>query len=263
MRIIFVLLVIIPFYGLSQINQTDPNGLRQGFWQKMQENGKLLYEGNFKDGKPVGEWKRYHPGGALKAFIVYHADTAKTQLFDETGKKIAEGDYINQKKEGEWIYFSDNQIISTEEFWGGQKNGLAKTFYKSGELMETCEWKDNQKSGTYQLFFQTGEPYLQCKMENNKRHGLCLVRFKNGLNELEAEYKNGLRHGEWKYYNEKGEFLYTLFYDSSKLLNPETLDSIENAQFKALEKNKQTLIDPEKYMDNPSEYMLKMKIYKE
>ncbi len=56
MRILVILFLLVPMFSFSQLNQTDTNGLRQGKWQKKQANGRLMYEGEFKDDKPVGEW---------------------------------------------------------------------------------------------------------------------------------------------------------------------------------------------------------------
>lgn len=258
--LIFLLFITFELFG--QNNQTDSNGLCQGLWKKQQSNGKLLYEGNFVDGKPIGEWKRYHEGGQLKALIIYSEDTAKTQLFDLYQKKEAEGIFINQKKEGTWTYFSNNNKISEENFTHGIKNGQSKKYYDTGEVLEMADWKNGIQEGNYQILFKTGEPYLQCKMANNQRNGLCLIYFQSGRQELVANYKNSLRHGEWKYYNEKGEYLYSLNYNEGKLLNPEVRDSIDNIVIQNLEKRKGTILDPEKFMEDPSEYMLKMKIYK-
>lgn len=244
------------------MNQTDANGMRQGLWQKKQANGRLIYEGHFKDDKPVGEWKRYHPGGQLKALIVHSGDTAHTQLFDVWRKKVAEGNYVGRKKEGVWSYFKNNVKINEEEFVNGVKHGTARRFYDTGEVMEETGWKNGVKEGDYQVFFRNGDPYMQCKMANNMRNGLCLIYYENGNYELVAEYKNDLRHGEWKYYNEQGEYLYSLFYNEGQILNPHVRDSIDNLKMMELEKNKGAILDPEKFMEDPTEYMVKQKIYR-
>lgn len=262
MRILFVLLLFLPTFVFSQINQTDSKGLKQGLWQKKQTNGKLIYEGNFKDDKPVGEWKRFHPGGQIKALMTYKGDTAFTQLFDEWHKKEAEGMYVNQKKEGTWIYFSKGRKIQEENFLGGVKNGVSRKFYETGEVLEESDWKNGVQEGNYQVMYKNGQPYLQCKMANNLRNGLCIIYFQNGKQELIANYKNSLRHGEWKYNDENGNYKYSLFYNEGKLLNPQVRDSIDNEAMKNMEKNKGRIPDPEKFMQDPSEYMLKMKIYK-
>ncbi|GAB1450800.1 hypothetical protein MASR2M47_08560 [Draconibacterium sp.] len=89
------------------------------------------------------------------------------------------------------------------------------------------------------------------------RNGLCLTYFQNGRVELEANYKNGLHNGEWKYFDNDGKYLYSLFYNEGKLLNPNVRDSIANLQLQNMESGKDSLIDPEKYMQDPSEYMMK------
>ena len=77
---------------------------------------------------------------------------------------------------------------------------------------------------------------------------------------MEANYKNNLRHGEWKFYN-NGQYQYLLKYNEGEILNPEVRDSIANVKMQNIEKNKDTITDPEKFMEDPSEYMRKMKIY--
>lgn len=264
MRILVILFLVIPLFALSQINQTDGNGLRQGFWQKQQPNGRLMYEGNFKDGKPVGEWKRFHAGGQVKAIIKYQtdSDSAFTQLFDEWGKKVAEGMYLNEKKSGSWIYFSENRKVADEKFQDGDKHGKSHKYYETGEVWDETDWFQGKQEGNYRVFFKHGEPFFQCKMSNNQRNGLCMTYFQNGRVELEANYKNGLRHGEWKYFDEQGNYRYSLYYNEGKILNPNVRDSISNLQLQNMEIGKDSIPDPEKYMEDPTEYMIKMNIYK-
>jgi len=257
MRILFIFIFFIPLFAAAQLNQTDANGLRQGTWQKKQANGRLLYEGQFKDDKPIGEWKRYHPGGQLKALIEYHGDTAYTQLFDVWKNKVAEGAYVNERKEGLWKIFNQNRLVADETYVGGIKNGVAHRYYDTGEVMEETHWQNGEQNGDYKVFFKNGEPYLQCKMRDNMRDGLFLVYFENGRQEMVASYRNNLRDGDWKYYNREGDLRYTLQYDQGKILNPQVRDSVDNLQMQELEKNKDVLMDPEKFMEDPSEYMLK------
>ena len=98
-------------------------------------------------------------------------------------------------------------------------------------------------------------------MKDDQRHGLFLVFYENGQPEREASYKNGLRDGEWKFYDSEGNHQYSLFYNKGKILNPQVRDSIDNLKMQELEKNKDLLTDPEKFMDDPSEYMRKSKMF--
>lgn len=260
MRYLFIFLLIsVPLTIFSQVNQIDANGLRQGQWQKKYPDGTLIYKGEFKNDKPVGNWTRYYESGQVKAKIHYieSTDSAFVKFYDKRGNKISEGHYLNEQKEGKWTYFSDNRIISEENFVNGKKHGVSRKYYPSGEIFSETEWKNGKKEGKYEAFYKRGEPYMQCKYSNNMRNGLCLVRFKNGRIEMEANYLNNLRDGEWKFYNEEGDLLYTLQYDKGKLLNPEIRDSIDNLNMQQLEKNRHSIPDPEKFIQNPSEYIMK------
>ena len=261
MRKLIILLSFLPLFTLAQVNETDSDGLKQGLWEKKYPNGNLMYTGRFADDKPTGEWIRFHENGKIKAKICYNGDRASARLFDSQGKLIAQGIYMNQKKEGAWKYFNNDRLVSEENFINGLKSGICRTFYETGEILEESEWENGKQEGKYQLFYTNGKPYLQCKMTNGRRNGLCIISFPNGRQELVAAYKNNLRHGEWKYHNEQGDFLYTLVYQNGFLLNPEVRDSIENLQLQKLEKSKHTILDPEKFMENPTEYMTKLKIY--
>ncbi len=263
-KIKLLLFILLPIFVFSQgtINQTDSNGLRQGSWKKTYSNGKLRYEGQFKDNKPVGEWNRFYKNGKKQAVISYSekSDSASAQLFDSNGKFIAAGIFLNEKKEGLWKFYSGKQLVSEEEFKAGKKHGLSKKYYKTGEVLETCEWIEGLKQGKYQAFFKNGKPYLEYMNVEDKPNGFCISYFENGRKEMEAFYKNGSRHNSWKFYNQKGEEQYTLEYNFGALLNPEVLDSlnkIENAEY---EKNKNNFLDPEKFLNNPSEYLMQNKM---
>lgn len=263
-NLVLVIILLLPFSLLAQINKTDSEGMRQGLWKKQYPNGTLMYEGRFQDDKPTGEWKRYHKNGQVKAIIQYHknSDSAFVQLFNPHGQKIASGNYVNEKKAGNWNYFSGNRKIAEEIFKKGKKHGISRRFYETGELLKQVEWQNGLQEGKYQVFYKNGKPYMQCKYSNNLRNGLCLIYFQNGRVELEAAYKNNLRHGDWNYYNKEGELLYTLKYEEGKLLNPKVRDSIDNRQMKNLEKARNSIPDPEKFIADPSEYMRKMNIYR-
>ncbi len=251
---------IIPLNVFSQLNQTDANGLRQGRWQKSYPNGRLMYEGFFKNDKPAGEWTRYYENGQIKAIIGYDqkSDTAYSVLFDQVGKKIAEGAYINEQRVGKWEFFSDKRKISEEVYANGLKHGISRTFYPTGEVLEEIEWKNGQQEGSYRVFFKNGNPYMQCKLSMGKRNGLCLSYFQNGRVEMEARYLDNLRHDEWNFYNENGNLQYTLKYDQGNLLNPEVQDSIEALNQNQFEKKFNPGADPENFMRDPGQFMMQL-----
>lgn len=242
----------------NKINQTDAQGRKQGVWMKKDVEGKLIYQATFKDDKPLGEMKRFHPNGVVKAILNFSESTNESdaQLFDEKGKLIAQGKYDGQKKTGEWKYLADGKVISTETYQNGQKQGTTKRFYKSGEILEESNWVADQMNGMYKSYFQGGKVFLECNYSNGKRNGSFKTWSPGGVVELEAYYANDVKDKEWKYYDESGKLLFTLKYELGQLLNPEVQDSLDKAQSKDYTPG--GIPDPEKFMQNPEEYMLLM-----
>ncbi|HKJ41417.1 MAG TPA: toxin-antitoxin system YwqK family antitoxin [Sunxiuqinia sp.] len=258
----FFILISLTGFAQSKNNQFDSQGRKQGLWEKRLPNGNLIYQGTFKNDKPVGEFKRYHANGIIKAKLIYTegSDTIAAELFDSKGKLMAKGHYIGHTKDGHWKYYKQGQLISEENYDQGVKNGVSKTYYPTGELFEETHWKNNQKSGIYRAFFKTGKPYMECQMTDGKRNGTCKVYYENGQLELDGYYWMGLRDSNWIYTKDNGEYAYTLTYNKGSLQNPEVRDSVQALQMNDLEKKKGTLVDPEKFMEDPFQYMQKNKM---
>lgn len=264
MKALAFIFILLPLFSLAQINQADANGYRQGNWKKFFENGKIRYEGSFKDNKPVGEWKRYHDNGNLQAKIYYSetSDSAVSEIYNLKGKLIASGNFVSEKKEGLWKFFSGTRLVSESNFLQGIKHGLEKMYYESGEILEEIEWINNLKHGKYKAFFKNGQPYMECMFKEGNRDGYCVGYFENGKMEMDAFYAGNKRDGDWKHFDQNGELLYTLKYYFGELLNPHVLDSIQGQAFDKLERNRSGIVDPEKFMQNPEEYMMNIKIQK-
>ena len=56
-------------------NQENANGEKEGFWRAYHQNGKLRYKGQFKGGKPYGEFYLYLNNGDLKTILAYRNES--------------------------------------------------------------------------------------------------------------------------------------------------------------------------------------------
>ena len=88
--ILLILLLTGNVIAQNTVNQVDAQGRKQGFWSKKDADGKLLYQASFKNDQPVGEMKRFHPNGKLKAVLTYveGSELSDAKLFDERGRMI-------------------------------------------------------------------------------------------------------------------------------------------------------------------------------
>jgi len=107
--LLFLLQVLFPF-----AQTTDANGKKQGYWKKKDETGNhLLYEGEFKDNKPVGRFKYYYPNDSVRAIMNFKQEgkVAYAKLFHSTGKRMGEGKYIQEIKDSVWTYYDESGTL--------------------------------------------------------------------------------------------------------------------------------------------------------
>ncbi|PTN08513.1 antitoxin component YwqK of YwqJK toxin-antitoxin module [Mangrovibacterium marinum] len=256
------LAMVLPGLAQEAGNRLDENGQKQGYWEKKQPNGKFLYQGYFQDDKPVGEWKRFHTNGVLKARINYaeDSDTAAVTLFDNYGNKLADGFYLGREKAGHWVYYDKRQKVAEENYVDGKKNGTARTYYSSGELFVETNYVDGVEEGVYRAYQKSGTVYFECQMNDGRRDGYCQIFYPNGELETAAFYRAGVREDCWTYYDENGRLQYSLEYENGQVQNPAVLDSVEQIRYRQLDENRNKIMDPEQFMQDPVQYMMQQKI---
>src|SRR5690606_34958299 len=105
-----ILISITCLTGISQINQVDSKGQKQGEWRKPYEGNTVFrYVGQFKNDKPIGKFVYYYQTGDVEAIITFLPDgkTAYSKMYHESGYLMAKGKYINQLKDSTWMYYDD------------------------------------------------------------------------------------------------------------------------------------------------------------
>ncbi|MGZ2370726.1 toxin-antitoxin system YwqK family antitoxin [Ancylomarina sp. YFZ004] len=246
----------------QNINKKDAQGRKQGYWENVTPLGKRVYAGNFKDDYPKGEMKRFHKNGAIKALLIFSnkGKNAKAQLYNTYGQLSATGNYIDKKKDSLWQYFDKNEQIRIQEFYvNGEKDGLSTYYYPNGQIYETYEYKQNNKHGQWLRYDRDGKKIICANYTNRRLDSFFTTYFKNGITKIDGSYKNGKRHGKWIFYTVKGEIEKTISYVMGVADNQSELDNIQKQELEAMEANKNKDIDPEHYIENPTEYLMKQR----
>lgn len=242
----------------SLVNYTDINGMKQGYWLKKDINGNKVYEGTFKDNLPVGEFKRYHRNGVVKAEMVFDKNDQKkasVKLFDDTGELSAIGFYYDKKKDGEWKYFgSKEKLVMKETYQKGMKHGLSVKYFPSGAVVEELEWKNNKMDGEWKRFFENGKIRMKTQHVANERAGEFVVYYPTGVVELRGAYKDDLKEGVWNFYTTKGAIEKTMTFKDGEASNQEEIDALLAEELKEMEMSKGKMADPENFRDNPMEF---------
>lgn len=244
--------------GDTLINYTDINGNKQGFWQQKYYNGKLKYEGYFRNNKPIGEFKRYDNRERLTSKLFYSelGDTAYAEMYHENGKNAAVGRYINKIKDGEWKYFDEEgRLINLETLKMEVKHGAFKTFYLDGKVYEEKNYEDGQLHGENKRHYSNGQMNYKSNYIRGKRVGDFFVYNIDGKVLVYGKYVDDKRHGTWRFYEENGMLLTEINYEYGIPDNKEALEIQETEKLKDLEDNKNMMDDPEDFLKSPEQFI--------
>lgn len=258
--LLFAFMIPITFLiAQESANITDANGRKQGHWTGKSDNGKVRYEGSFSNDKPFGEWKRFHENGRIKAQLHYfpNTDKASAELFDINGIRYAKGNYKGTLKDSTWSYFNGERLVGREIYSNGKKNGLSQTFFENGVIATESMWVNGVFDGVSRRFFPSGKKKTETMFRQGKKQGLNLVYYESGQTEIKGQYDNDQPDGIWRFNNEGGNLKYELRYKAGILLNPEVVDRIQADEFKAFDRAKGKLKDPEEFSQKPEEYLRK------
>ncbi|MCQ2195423.1 MAG: toxin-antitoxin system YwqK family antitoxin [Paludibacteraceae bacterium] len=202
-------------------NQTDKKGRKQGAWSKTYANGQLMYEGQFKDDKPVGTFKRYFETGKLKLVQTYtKGENSNVSIYEDDGKTIAmEGAYIGKEKDGEWKFYKEGKLAVSETYTKGSRNGLSKAYSEKGAVIEETPYVNDKIEGVKRTFLEDGSLYQEVEYKNGLEDGFYKLYEGNKEPVITGQHKNGKRDGEWKIYDEKGQVDEVLTYENGKQTN--------------------------------------------
>lgn len=217
------------------INKTDEQGNRVGYWIVKGADGKLLAKGRYNDnGEKEGEWKYYmSPVGRYTStpdVIGYYENGMKHGrwevvenrsklamkgkfnlgvmegvwiIYDQDNIKLAAGRFENGIRQGQWILFKDNQMMAKGMYEGGIKVGQWDYDYYvekgAGHIVGHYSHEHGQHRGKVDYY----------KVERHPKFGTEELLVGTGT------YLNGLKSGRWIEYSQgmKGELISTGYYD--------------------------------------------------
>jgi antitoxin component YwqK of YwqJK toxin-antitoxin module len=204
-----LLLLALTLSVASFAQTTDASGKKQGYWKKKDDAGNhLLYEGEFKDNKPVGRFKYYYPNDSVRAIMNFkqNGKVAYAQLFHPTGKKMAEGKYVQEIKDSIWIYFDESGIlISKDNYVMGKRNGMSYVYFPDGKVAEERPYKMDQQNGIVKQYLDGKNLRSQTTYVNGELDGKASYFYPNGIEVAAGYYKNSLKTGPWIYKEENGK----------------------------------------------------------
>lgn len=253
---IFIITLLLTFSATAtcqtgtELNQTDQQDRKQGYWMKKYPNGSMLYEGMFKDDHPVSEFKRYYEDNSLRSVLIYSDDgnMADATIYHYNGLIASKGRYVNQMKEGKWKFYSassDGYLICEEEYSKNLRNGESFKYYPDGTIAERLSFINDKREGEWLKYHPNGKLLLKSCFSDDLRNGKFDVWYEDGILEISGFYKDNLREGAWFFYNPDGTIRYKINYVAG-YTDDNQMDIDATNLINDLEKNSINVADPEK-----------------
>ena len=233
-------------HSQEAVNKTDTKGQKQGKWVSRYPGGNPKYEGYFYQNKPIGEWKRFHENGKIKAIMTYRSNSERVMasLFDEEGKLYAKGVFEGTLRDSTWEFYSGELLLSIENYHLGKKNGKAIGFDQNGKKIWERELKNDLPDGNEVQFDPSGIKRKEIYYKEGKRNGPAFFYDENGVKTLEGGYMDDLSDGIWKFFGKDGKLQYQIEYNKGEVVNKGAIDTLQINTFKQYDKIKGKIPEP-------------------
>jgi len=171
---------------------------------------RLLWEGGFKNNKPVGVFKYYHVNDSLRARLTYRGEDGKrcyAKMYHLNGKRMAEGNYIDKEvKDSVWTYYDElGVLLSKETYKNGLKEGPSYVYLPNGDISEEKNWRNGKEHGVLKQYVEKGKLRSLGQYVNGKREGKFVYYYPNGTEAASGFYRNDLKDGIWLYKKTDGK----------------------------------------------------------
>lgn len=170
-------------------------------------DGKLQFEGNYKDGIRHGKYAYYTEEGQVYELFNY-VNGLKTGHGEHRWELIDFGDsesyfldtcwYINNKKHGKSVSLRYNgehygarngSIYETSHYKNGLKHGESAVWYINGQKKEQWEFLEGKVTGTYTCWEPNGKIFHQTSFINGS--GTVKQRYQEGKWTKTTKFKDG------------------------------------------------------------------------
>lgn len=199
-------------------NVQDERGRKQGDWIRVWPDGKLYYSGQFKDDKPVGEFRFYHESGSLMS-ILSHTSAGQqiwAKHYRESGSQHAEGLYLTSRelneqgepirvKHGEWKYLDpEGTLRLLETFDNGQLSGPYASYTAKGTLIEEGSYSQGERDGTWKSYNEMEVQLTEINYAHGLFDGPTFTYYDSGRPLAMGLYKEGNEAGVWTTFHSDG-----------------------------------------------------------
>lgn len=239
------------FDNAQKYKGTHRENERFGKWQEWSDNGNLIADLIYRDGKLHGpaeyyQWYDgdkdyttvYDEGKQHGPYVKYHwprpitsnlADFVMGNTLEESEYDAIEeyGEHRKGKREGEWIILEKEGAVKARSNWrNGEKHGLETEYWASvygdGLIQSKTPYKNGKRHGLEEQFYSDSDSSKRRtgSYQNGSFTGTWTNWYKNGEIEWQGAYGgNGRQTGNWREYDDEGELLKVTTYENGEIVS--------------------------------------------
>ncbi|MBA4019991.1 MAG: hypothetical protein C0483_22730 [Pirellula sp.] len=158
------------------------NFFNHGPWAKWSEEGRLMGQGEFRNGAQHGRWVRLYD-----AVETQEAFEAALELgFEAPFSSVAE--FENGHLHGTWVILdAKKRQVSATEFDNGERHGKSLAWHPNGKKFREIEYRAGELDGAAVEFDAEERVVKQEKFVNGYRHGIKTEHYPTGEVKSECE----------------------------------------------------------------------------
>jgi antitoxin component YwqK of YwqJK toxin-antitoxin module len=188
--------------GAFGTSQNDGQRQREeGLWKEWHENGQLMREATYDDGRLVGHCQEWYPNGQKRFETNYVIAGRKDEMMDGMTR--------------EW--YEDGALMSEGAYTSGLRDGLWKEYYPGGQLMSEAIFDRSKASGAVTVYHPNGNKrstgFYEVAGRRKKRTGHWTEWYVDGTMQSEGEYVSNKRQGRWREWHENGKIKEDAFFE--------------------------------------------------
>ncbi len=154
---------------------------KDGLYQKLQADGKLLQEAHYVNDTLEGEFKYFRPTGQLESVENYTHGilNGKYQSYYENGQVQVDQTYINGALQGlSTAYYPDGRLKEKVTLVDNEENGPFMEYYESGVLKTEGQYTPGEEMPLEQGELKEYDEQGQLVRIANCTNGVCLTKWK-------------------------------------------------------------------------------------
>ena len=197
--------------GLVIYSGCKINGQKDGYGKEFYPQGKMKYEGSYKNDKFNGEGKFWTEEGILKykGTFVDNQKTGYGSLYYPLGHLQYKGQVTNGVYNGNGTYYFKSGLpMYMGQFIDGRREGYGKEYSQSNIQLYEGEFKNNEYNGKGTYYYANGHRYRVGNFEDGKLNGLGKQFDENGKMNYAGHFQNDDFEGYGVKYNESGNIYF-------------------------------------------------------